>query len=293
MKKYLVVMLLAFTLVLGACTPAKEEAKKEEVKVEEKAEETKDKAKEETKEEPKEETKEGEAVELTVSAAASLTDALNELKGMYETEHKNVKITYNFGASGTLQNQIEEGAKVDVFASAAQKQMKALIEKGKVDEADASDLLVNDVVLITTKKRDDLKIEKIEDVLNENVKTIALGEPGGVPVGQYSEEILNHLGILDEVKKKVSYGSDVRQVLSWVASGEADAGLVYKTDALIEGDNVNIVTSAPEGSHKPVVYPVSVLKESANREAALEFIEFLKSDSSIKVFEKYGFNKAK
>lgn len=198
MKKYLVVMLLAFTLVLGACTPAKEEAKKEEVKVEEKAEETKDKA----KEEPKEETKEGEVVELTVSAAASLTDALNELKGMYETEHKNVKITYNFGASGTLQNQIEEGAKVDVFASAAQKQMKALIEKGKVDEADASDLLVNDVVLITTKKRDDLKIEKIEDVLNENVKTIALGEPGGVPVGQYSEEILNHLGILDEVKKK-------------------------------------------------------------------------------------------
>lgn len=292
MKKFLVVMLLAFTLVLGACTPAKEETKKEEVKVEEKAEDAK-KETDEKKDEKKEDAKEGEAVELTVSAAASLTDALNELKGMYENENKNVKITYNFGASGTLQNQIEEGAKVDVFASAAQKQMKALIEKGMVDEADASDLLVNDVVLITTKKRDDLKIEKIEDILNENVKTIALGEPGGVPVGQYSEEILNHLGILDEVKKKVSYGSDVRQVLSWVSSGEADAGLVYKTDALIEGDNVNIVTSAPEGSHKPVVYPVSVLKESANREESLKFIEFLKGDSAIKVFEKYGFNKAK
>ncbi len=283
-KKLIIAMLLAFSLVLVGCNQAGNETKEPEQKVEEKAEDAKEKV-EEKAEDVKEEVT-GDPVELTVSAAASLTDAMEELKGIYQEKHKNVTLTFNFGASGTLQNQIQEGAKVDVFVSAAQKQMNELIEKEMVDKADAADLLVNEVVLITTSKRDDLNIEKVEDLVNEEVKTIALGEPGGVPVGQYSEEILTHLGILDQVKQKVSYGSDVRQVLSWVASGEADAGLVYRTDAMIEGDNVKIVTAAPEGSHKPVIYPVSVLKGSENREASLEFIEFLKSDEGIAVFEK-------
>lgn len=210
-KKWIIALLLSFSLVLVGCNQASEEVKEAEQKVEEKAEEAKEKVEEKAEEAKKEveekveevkEELEGEPVELTVSAAASLTDAMEEIKGIYEDKHKNVTLTFNFGASGTLQNQIEEGAKVDVFVSAAQKQMNELIDKEMVDQADAADLLVNDVVLITTTKRDDINIEKIEDLVNEDIKTVALGEPGGVPVGQYSEEILTNLGILDEVKKK-------------------------------------------------------------------------------------------
>ncbi|MDO5718160.1 MAG: molybdate ABC transporter substrate-binding protein [Tissierellia bacterium] len=282
MKKYLLLSVLAFALVLGGCQQKNEaEKSNQESQDIENKEEKSDK-----------ETKGDLHTEITVSAAASLTDALGELKELYEKENQDVNIIYNFGASGTLQNQIEEGAEVDIFFSAAQKQMKALIESGFVDEKDSSNLLRNEVVLITTKKKNDLNIESFEDLTKDEVKMIALGEPGGVPVGQYSEEILNYFNIADDIKSKVSYGSDVRQVLTWVVSGQAEAGLVYKTDALIEQDNVNIIASAPVESHKPVIYPVAVLKESKHRQEAEKFIDFLNTDEVISIFEKYGFVKA-
>lgn len=227
-----------------------------------------------------------EQVELLVSAAASLTDVMKELGQTYSAKESNVKITYTFGSSGALQTQIEEGAPSDIFMSAAQKQMDALAQKSLLVDDTRKDLLVNEVVLITPKSSETVK--SFDDVNTDKVKKIALGEPKSVPVGQYSEEIFTSLKCLDSVKKKAVYGSDVRQVLTWVESGDADCGVVYATDAATT-DQVRIAANAPEGSHQPVVYPVSVLKSSKHAEAAKAFLDFLSTDEAKTVFEKYGF----
>lgn len=228
-----------------------------------------------------------EQVELSVSAAASLTDCMNELFALYQTKVPEVSFISNYGASGTLQTQIEEGAPADLFFSAAQKQMDALEEKNLLLEGSRKDLLENKVVLIVPK--DKTGIASFEDAAGDSVKTIALGEPSGVPVGQYSEEIFTSLGILDAVKAKATYGSDVRQVLTWVESGEADCGVVYATDAAVS-DSVTVICEAPEGSCKPVLYPAAILKNCQNSQAAQAFLTFLSSEEAKSVFEKYGFS---
>lgn len=230
--------------------------------------------------------KEGLA-ELQVSAAASLTDAMKELGGMYEKEHGNTKLVFNFGSSGALQQAIENGGAADVFISAAQKQMNALDEKKLLADGTRADLLINDVVLITAKDSK-LNLPDFKAVLDPAVAHIALGEPKGVPVGQYSEEVFTKLGILDQVKTRAVYGSDVRQVLAWVETGDADCGVVYATDAAIS-DKVKVAAVAPADTHKPIVYPAAVLKDSKNEMAAKEFLAFLQTDKAANVFEKYGF----
>ena len=131
-------------------------------------------------------------------------------------------------------------------------------------------------------------IASYDDVATAKVEKIALGEPKGVPVGQYSEEIFTALGILDAVKSKAVYGSDVRQVLAWTESGEVDCGVVYATDAAIS-DKVKVICAAPEGTHKPVIYPAAVIKSSKNLDAAKKFLDFTSSDAAKKIFAKYGF----
>ena len=234
----------------------------------------------EVKEEPEEE------VELTISAAASLTEAMGEIQALYQTEQPNVTLVFNFGSSGSLQQQIEQGAPVDVFFSAAIKQMAALEEKGLVAEGTKKELLENKIVLITPKDKTDLM--SFEDLVTDRAKQIGLGEPGSVPVGQYSEEIFTNLEILDQVKAKSVYGKDVKSVLTWVEQGEVDAGIVYATDANVS-DKVNVICSAPEGSHKPVIYPVAAIKDSAHLDDTKAFIEFLSTDKVKQIFEKYGF----
>ncbi len=226
-------------------------------------------------------------VELHVSAAASLTNAMNELAELYAKENPNVKIVFNFGSSGALQQAIENGGETDLFFSAAQKQMNALDEKGELAEGTRKDLLRNEVVLIVPNDSNK-NISDFNDVATDKVEKIALGEPKGVPVGQYSEEIFTTLNILDAVKAKAVYGSDVRQVLAWTESGEVDCGVVYATDAAIS-DKVKVICAAPEGSHKPVIYPAAVIKSSKNLDAAKKFLEFTGSDAAKKVFAKYGF----
>ena len=226
-------------------------------------------------------------VELQVSAAASLTDAMKELGGMYEKEHGNTKLVFNFGSSGALQQAIENGGAVDVFVSAAQKQMNALDEKKLLADGTRVDLLVNHIVLITAKDSK-LNLPDFKAVLDPKIKHIALGEPKGVPVGQYSEEVFTKLGILDQVKERAVYGSDVRQVLAWVETGDADAGVVYATDAAIS-DKVKVAAVAPADTHKPIVYPAAVLKDAKNMNEAKDFLAFLQTDVAKKIFEKYGF----
>lgn len=229
----------------------------------------------------------GEQLELSVSAAASMTDAMKEVGMLYEEEHPQVHVVYNFGSSGALQQAIENGGTADIFVSAAQKQMDVLEEKGMLAAGKRVDLLKNDIVLIEAVDSQ-LMLADFGSVLDPAVQHIALGEPKGVPVGQYSEEIFRALGILDQVKARAVYGSDVRQVLAWVETGNADCGVVYATDAALS-DKVRVVTAAPADTHRPIIYPAAVLKDAPHAEEAAAFLTFLQSDKAQAVFVKYGF----
>ena len=232
--------------------------------------------------------KEPSSTELTILAAASLTDACDQLKEQYEAEHPGVTLTFSYGASGTLQTQIEEGAPAVVFISAAEKQMNALVEEDLIDSDSVQELLENKVVLIVNSDSD-LDLASFEEVAQDKVAMIGLGEPESVPAGQYAEEAFTSLGILDVVKQKANYGTDVRTVLSWVEAGEVDCGVVYATDAY-STELVKIVAQAPEGSCARVIYPVGITKDSANRSEAEEFVLFLQSKEAAECFEKYGFS---
>lgn len=228
-----------------------------------------------------------EPVELHIAAAASLTDVMKELAADYEKDNPNVKLVFNFGSSGALQQAIENGGQTDIFFSAAQKQMDALEKAGSLADSTRTDLLVNEVVLIEPKEGGK-NLTSFNDLTRDDVQHVALGEPKGVPVGQYTEEILTKLGILDAVKAKAVYGSDVRQVLSWVESGDADCGVVYATDAAVS-DKVKVDCKAPADSHKPVIYPAAIIKDTKNMDEARKFMQFVTDDKVKPVFEKYGF----
>ena len=231
--------------------------------------------------------KDAQPVELHVAAAASLTDVMKELADTYEKDHPGVKLVFNFGSSGALQQAIENGGETDLFYSAAQKQMNALQDSGNLVEGTRKDLLENEVVLVVPKEGGK-DIKSFEDLTRSDIQHVALGEPKGVPVGQYTEEVLKKLGILDQVKAKAVYGSDVRQVLSWTETGDADCGVVYATDAAVS-DKVKVAAKAPAGSHKPVIYPAAVIKGTKHPDEAKDFLAFTSSDAAKKTFEKYGF----
>ena len=228
-------------------------------------------------------------VTLTISAASSLTEVMGEIKTLYKKENPNVTINYNFGASGILQQQIEQGASADLFFSAATKQMNELQKKGLILNDTRINLLGNTVVLVV-KKNSTLAISNFKDLLNPNVKKIALGEPTTVPVGEYSEEIFTSLNMLDKIKAKAVYGNNVKDVLAWVETGNVDAGVVYATDAK-SSKKVKVVAIASKNLYKtPVVYPVAVIKASKNVNDTKAFLKFLCSAKAKAVFVKYGFN---
>lgn len=227
-----------------------------------------------------------EEVELHILAAASMTDVLTELGEIYEKDHPEVKLTFSFDSSGTLQTQIEEGAPADIFLSAALKQMNALKEENLMDENSIIELLENKVVLIKP-KGSDLDIKSFEDVASDKVKMVAIGN-SDVPVGQYTQKIYEKLGLWDQIQAKANLGTNVRQVLDWVATKNADCGIVYATDAAIE-ENVEIVCEAPEGSCDPAIYPAGIVKASEYPDEAQEFLNFIKSDTAKEAFEKYQF----
>ncbi len=227
------------------------------------------------------------ATELTIFAAASLTEPLKEIIEAYKAIAPDVKITASFGASGTLQTQIENGAPSDIFFSAATKQMDALDAQGLIISSSKVDLLKNEIVLVVPKEQP-VNVGSFYDVATDVVRKIALGEVKSVPAGQYALETFTFLNLWDKISKKAVYGSDVKQVLSWVESGDADCGIVYKTDT-ISSSNVKVVAEAPNGSHDAVVYPVAVVKASTNQDAAAAFIIYLQSVNGLGVFTEYGF----
>lgn len=227
---------------------------------------------------------------ILVAAAASLKNAYEEeLIPMFQDLYPGVTVEGTYDSSGKLQTQIEEGLEADVFMSAAQKQMIALDEEGLIVSDTIVDLLENKIVLIVPAGSDSA-IASFEDI--GKAESVALGDPASVPAGQYAEEALTNLGIWDEIQERVSFGTNVTEVLNQVAAGSADAGIVYATDAASMPDDVVIVAEAPEGSlATKVIYPVAVVEGSANEDIAKAFVDFLGSDEAIAVFEAYGFSK--
>ncbi len=224
-------------------------------------------------------------VEVTISAAASLQDALNEIKANFEKEHTNVKVNFNFGASGALQQQISQGAPVDLFFSAAVDKFDKLVQDGLIDKSSGIDLVGNELVLVVP-----IDSKKEIKTFGDLTKTdkISIGTPEAVPAGQYAKATLEKLHVWTAIDGKVVYAKDVRQVLTYVETNNVDAGIVYKTDALIS-KKVKIAATADESSHAPIIYPLGVIKNSIHPKEAQLFCDYLQNDYSMKIFEKFGF----
>lgn len=225
-------------------------------------------------------------VSLTVSAAISLKDSLDAIGREFEQSHPGMKVVFNYAGSGTLQHQIEQGAPVDIFFSAAEKQMDRLESEGLLEPGTRRDLVSNTLVLITPASS--RSITNFQYLAKPDVKIIALGEPATVPAGWYAQETLEHLGIWEATRKKIVYAKDVRAVLAYVETGNVDAGLVYQTDAKISV-KVRVAATAPENSHDPIVYPVAILKGTKNVSDARAFVDFLGKPQSREIFTKHGF----
>ena len=225
---------------------------------------------------------------ILVAAAASLKNAYeDELIPMFEEQYPGVTVEGTYDSSGKLQTQIEEGLEADVFMSAATKQMKALDEEGMIASDTIVNLLENKIVLIVPTGSDS-KIDSFEKI--GDAASIALGDPESVPAGQDAKEALTNLNVWDSIQDKVSFGTNVTEVLNQVAAASADAGIVYATDAASMADQVTVVAEAPEGSlEKKVIYPVAVVKVTAHEDAAKAFVDFLQTPEAIMVFEAYGF----
>jgi molybdate transport system substrate-binding protein len=227
---------------------------------------------------------------LTISAAISMKDSLDKVQRDFTAAKPSIIVACNYGASGTLQQQIEQGAPVDVYLSASPKQMDALEKKGLLLPGTRKNLLRNEIVLIVP--RDSRShVSSFQDLTRPDVKQIALGEPTTVPAGEYAKEVLTYLGIYGAVKPKAVLAKDVRQVLTYVEIGNVDAGVVYSTDAA-SSSKVKVVATAPENSHAPAIYPVAVIKNSKEPAAARAFEDFLFGAQARAVFQKYGFIRA-
>jgi molybdate transport system substrate-binding protein len=226
--------------------------------------------------------------ELTVSAAASLTNAFPEIGKHFESANPGTKVHFNFAASGPLLQQIEQGAPVDVFASADQKTMDQAKEKNLILDGSRKDFVSNKLVLIapTTSK---LPITGLQDLSSKDVSKIALGNPETVPAGRYTREVLTNEGLWESLSAKFIPGDSVRQVLDYVSRGEVDAGFVFATDAAVAKDKVRIIATMEK--HKPILYPIAVVVATSKKELSQRFIDMVLSREGQEILSKYGFGK--
>jgi molybdate transport system substrate-binding protein len=224
--------------------------------------------------------------QVTVAAAISMKDVLEAIAIPYGKRKGAPEVVLTIGASGILQMQIEQGAPVDVFISAAPAQMNALEKQNLLVEGTRRDIAGTRLVLVAPRAA--TTVHSLEDLKKAEVRTIAMGEPRSVPAGQYAAEALRNLGLFDTLQAKFVYAQDVRAVLTYVAGGDADAGFVYETDAKTS-DKVTIAVAAPAGSYTPVVYPAAVVRSSQNPAAARYYLDYLSAAEARGIFEKYGF----
>ena len=223
------------------------------------------------------------AEEITVSAAASLTNAFTELKTIFEKKHPGLTVFVNFAASNPLLKQIQEGAPVDVFASADQETMDKAEASKVIVPGTRKDFVRNTLVLIVPKNQK--KPQKLEDL--KGMKRIAVGNPESVPAGRYARQALGKAGLWDTLTPNFVFGTNVRQVLDYVARGEVDCGIVYGTDAKKQENKVDIAMVL-EG-HNPVLYPIAVTSTGKNNKTGQAFVDFVLSEEGMSVLKKYGF----
>jgi len=231
--------------------------------------------------------KESTSKEITVSAAISLKNSFEEIGKIYESQY-GTKCIFNFGASGDLMKQIAGGAPVDIFASAAKKDMDEADKKGFTVADSRADLASNSLVLVVPAQAKST-LKSFEGLNSADIKKIATGNPKSVPAGRYAEEVFNFYKIFPSIKEKLIYTENVRQVLDYVARGEVDAGVVYATDAAVRSKEVIVIATAPDSSHKPVVYPIAVIKGSKSEAEAKKFIALVMSQEGKAILKKYGF----
>lgn len=228
------------------------------------------------------------AGELTVSAAASLTDAFGAIKTAFAKDHPGINVTLNFAASGALLSQMAQGAPVDVFASADQKTMDQAVEKKLIDAATRVNFAQNALVLATPADNP-AKIKDLTTLTTPAVKRIAVGNPDSVPVGRYTKAALTKAGLWDALSPKCILAESVRQVLDYLTRGEVDAGFVYGTDAKQGGDKVKVIAEVPVVT--PVSYPIAVLAGAKDKKDAAAFVAFVTGPKGQEILAKFGFKK--
>lgn len=229
----------------------------------------------------------GEEGELFISAAASLTDAMEDIVAAFEEAHPEIAVTMNFGGSGKIAQQIQQGAPVDVFLSADQEWMDKLAEADYISSESRINFATNELVLIA-KKDKSLAIDSIEDLADAEIDQIAIGNPDSVPAGKYAIEALGNSGILNLLKEQFVYAKDVRQVLTYVETGNTEGGFVYKSD-LRRADDIEVLAQINEDLYEPIVYPAAVVSSSKKVELANAFVSFLDSDIVHSILKTYGF----
>lgn len=226
------------------------------------------------------------ASNVTISAAASLKDALTEIAAGYE-KLSGDKVVFNFGGSNVLARQIEEGAPVDLFFSADESQMDGVARKGLLAEGTRKDVLSNALVIVLPADST-LTVKNARDLAGGAVKRIALADPKAVPAGVYAREYLEKLGLWKTIEPKVVSTENVRAALAAVESGNVEAGIVYRTDAGISR-KVKVAFVVPAGEGPAIHYPAALLKGAAQPDAAKKFLAYLESPDAARAFEKYGF----
>ncbi len=227
-----------------------------------------------------------EKTEILVSTAASLTNCMGELRALFMQDNPSITVNCNYGSSGSLQMQIVQGAPADIFFSAGIKQMDALKDTGLMDDDSVKNILENKVVLIVSTKGK--KLSSFAALADSSITKIGVGEPKSVPAGQYAEQVFQNFNLTDTIASKLVFAKDVREVLSWVETENVQAGIVYETDAKISS-GVEICAIAPVGSHKPIIYPVGIVKDSKHPTQAKVFEDFLFTEKAGAIFAKYGF----
>jgi molybdate transport system substrate-binding protein len=229
--------------------------------------------------------KQVEPIEINISVALGLKDALTDIQKDYESANPNVKIIFNFGPAGVLQKQLEQGVAADLFISASPKQVYELQSKNLVVPTTRK-ILVSDKLVLVVPKSSQLAIDSFRDL--SKVTKFGMGEPGTVPAGQYATECLKNIDIWEEIKDKAVQAKDVRTIIAYVESGNVDAGIAFSTVAALS-NKVKVVAVAPDGSHAPVTFPAIIMANAKHPKETEAFLDYLCSTQSAAVFTKYGF----
>lgn len=228
------------------------------------------------------------AQQLTVSAAASLTDVFKEIGTRFEAARPNTKVRFNFAASGVLIQQIANGAPADLFVSADQETMDRGIQQKVLDAATRRDFASNSLVMVVP-ATGAVPLARVADLGTPAVRRIAVGKVATVPVGRYTKQVLDQAGLWAPLEPKLVFADNVRQALDYVSRGEVEAGFVYRTDAELMKDKVRIVLTAT--GHAPITYPLAIVSDSRQAALARDFVAFLFGADAQAILARHGFGK--